>query len=250
MQHARFRLGSTSYVYPGDLLHNARSLAGQVSDIELILFHGAAGSNIPSKASVNLLAEIARANLMTYTVHLPHDLPATDGERADSLRHVQEIVQLFEPLDPYAYVFHITSAHAGSAQWTEGALKTLDALRSLMTDPARWALENLEAYSPQCLEPIFAAHPIQRALDIGHLWKAGIEPLPTLESWLPHTRVIHLHGMKGQDHRSLAVIPPAELDPIVERLLGWSGVVTLEVFEQDFFSSRDALIASIERVCR
>jgi len=34
----KFRLGSTSYVYPADLVTNARQLAGRVDDIELVLF--------------------------------------------------------------------------------------------------------------------------------------------------------------------------------------------------------------------
>jgi len=32
------RLGSTSYIYPADLLTNTRQLAGVVQDIELVLF--------------------------------------------------------------------------------------------------------------------------------------------------------------------------------------------------------------------
>ncbi len=34
----QFRLGSTSYVYPDDILPNVRKLMSSVDDIELVLF--------------------------------------------------------------------------------------------------------------------------------------------------------------------------------------------------------------------
>jgi hypothetical protein len=43
-------------------------------------------------------------------------------------------------------------------------------------------------------------------------------------------------------------MPPAQVDSIVRRLLDWRGVLTLEVFEDDFFTSHAALLAAIERV--
>ena len=117
-----------------------------------------------------------------------------------------------------------------------------------MDDPRQLALENLENYAPEYLLPLFGAFPIRRTLDVGHLWKMGRDPLPLLADWLPATRVVHLHGMAATDHQSLAVIAPAQLDPIVQRLLHWRGVLTLEVFEYDFFTSHAALLAAIERV--
>src|SRR5512139_1339394 len=49
MQTYPFRLGTTSYVIPADILPNARYLAGKVRDIELILFEVDDGpNNLPS----------------------------------------------------------------------------------------------------------------------------------------------------------------------------------------------------------
>jgi sugar phosphate isomerase/epimerase len=118
----------------------------------------------------------------------------------------------------------------------------------MVDSPARLALENLESYDVGLLEPIFAAFPIRRTLDIGHLWKAGHDPLPVLDTWLPTTKVIHLHGVAGADHRSLAVMAAAQLDPVLARLLDWPGVLTLEVFEEDFFTSRETLWRALDRV--
>lgn len=244
-----FRLGSTSYVYRGDLLHNVEKLAGQVQDIELILFDLDSGeSNLPSHATVQRMADLAAAHDLTYTVHLPLDLRYTPGVHHVSLRKAEQVIGLTQALHPYAYVFHLDGTGAEESNWASQARKAIETLIDLVKRPALLALENLESYAPERLEPIFAVLPIVRALDIGHLWKAGRNPLPTLDAWLPRTRVIHLHGMAAQDHQSLTVMPPAQLDPIIARLVDWRGVLTLEVFEADFFSSRQALWESIARL--
>jgi hypothetical protein len=79
----------------------------------------------------------------------------------------------------------------------------------------------------------------------------GCDPLTVLDDWLPRTRVIHIHGLAERDHKSLALMPTDQLDPVVARLMDYHGVVTLEVFEtSDFFGSRTALLESVARVKR
>jgi sugar phosphate isomerase/epimerase len=249
--HSSFRLGSTSYVYPGDLLFNVERLAGAVSDIELVLFELDSGeSNFPSPAEVALLANRAAHADFTYTVHLPLDLCWTPSAPSRSLDKAQQVIELISPLRPHAYIFHIDGTGIDEPHWQAHALHAVETLLPLVETPEQLALENLESYAPEHLLPLFAALPIRRALDIGHLWKSGRDPLPLLDVWLPHTTVVHLHGMADQDHQSLAVMAPAQLDPVVARLLDWQGVVTLEVFEDDFFTSRDALSQSIKRINR
>lgn len=254
-----FRLGSTSYVYPGDLVHNAERLAGQVDDIELVLFDlSDEQHNLPDAATIERLAQIGREYGLSYTVHLPFDLepdhpPLKPLHRQpprpqSPLGMARWTIQQCQPLNPYAYVFHLDTAQAGSPAWNEQMIAALNDLRTAVDDPERLTLENLESYPPDYLEPIYSAVPIRRALDIGHLWKQGHDPLPVMDRWLDHTRVIHLHAMHEYDHRSLQLAPAELLDAVVERLRGWSGVLTLEVFEDDFFSSREALAESWRRV--
>lgn len=250
----RFRLGATSYVYPGDLVHNVERLAGQVQDVELVLFELATGeSNLPSAGEVRRLAELGAAHGLTYTVHLPRDLRHGAAHRRafddPSLRMAVRVVDLTAPLAPHAYVFHLDGTGVGETGWAEQAIRAVSALLEWGASPQQLALENLESYPPEALLPVFAQLPIARTLDIGHLWRVGRDPLPVVEAWLPQARVVHLHAMAGFDHRSLALAAPAQLDPVVERLLGWDGVLTLEVFEDDFFTSHAALLASVER-CR
>ncbi len=247
--YPRFRLGSTSYVIPGDLLDNLRHLAGEIQDMELVLFDLPGGeSNLPDADMVQQMASLAREQGITFTVHLPLDLAWTPGGDHPSLVLARRVIDLTRPLHPYAYVFHLETAGVGEPGWAEQGIQAVTSLLPLVDQPEQLALENLESYLPDALEPVFAALPISRTLDIGHLWKASLDPLDYLARWLPVTRVIHLHGMADHDHQSLAVMSPERLDPVVWLLQEWSGVLTLEVFEQDFFTSRTALFAALERL--
>jgi hypothetical protein len=55
-----FRLGATSYVIPDNLAPNVRYLAGQATDVELVLIDLEDGtSNLPSTAEVDELGALA-----------------------------------------------------------------------------------------------------------------------------------------------------------------------------------------------
>ena len=148
--------------------------------------------------------------------------------------------------------------HPASQQWVTWSMQTAIALEQVCAwagNGGRVAVENLEGYPPDFVAPVVARTPAGRCLDVGHLWLDGIDPLPYLEAALPRLRVLHLHGVEPQsrtDHRSLAHADPAQLDAIVGRLVtaGYSGVVCLEIFENDdFHSSLAALAAAVHRVC-
>ena len=50
-----FRLGTTSYIIPGELLPNVNFLADKVDDIELVLFESDEITNLPDAATVRAL---------------------------------------------------------------------------------------------------------------------------------------------------------------------------------------------------
>ena len=84
-----YRLGSTSYVWPADLVPNVRRLGPLVDDVELVLFDLEDRSNLPDKATVVELQALARAHDLTYTVHLPLDLnPACPASLLRTQSHV------------------------------------------------------------------------------------------------------------------------------------------------------------------
>jgi len=256
-----FRLGTTSYIIPDDILPNVRFLADKVQDIELVLFEvDDSPNNLPSPEGVAELAALADAHALTFTVHLPLDLRlGADGDEGHvSLVKAKQVMGRTRALEPWAYVIHLDgkdvkdgASPAQLAQWQANSMRALDIVANWAGGPERLAVENLERYPLAFILPVIERVPVSRCVDVGHLWLDGHDPLPYLLTALPRTRVIHLHGIAGRDHKSLAYMPPEKLNPVIETLLreNYAGVVTLEVFgEEDFHSSKLALEETLRKL--
>jgi sugar phosphate isomerase/epimerase len=254
MHTSPFRLGATSYIIPDDLLPNARYLAGKVRDMELILFEVDDGpSNLPASEVIEELSRLARQHDLTYTVHLPLDLKlGEDGSEDDpSLVKAKRVIDCTCGLDPWAYVLHLdgksvrTSGDAGLIRrWQDHSVRALEIVSAWAGGPDRLAVENLETYPPDFIQPVVERIPVSRCVDIGHLWLDGHDPLPYLQAALPRTRVVHMHGIAEHDHRSLAFMPQEQVRAVWNELIraNYEGVVTLEMFsEEDFLTSMDVL---------
>lgn len=254
------RLGSTSYVYPADILPNAERLASIVDDIELVLFEvDDYGSNLPDEGTVARLNELAAQHDLTYTVHLPLDLRLADnGSAADaSLEKAHKVIRCTQALHPWGYIVHLNGevlednpSPETLSRWRDQAHRSLEIVCSWLDDPRRLCLENVERWDPAAFAPIVRDMPISRCIDIGHLWVQNVDPIDHLSAWIERTRVVHVHGVTDRDHRSLAHVPSERLDPIVDFLIHrYQGVITLEVFgETDFFSSKESWDAAVRRV--
>ena len=253
-----FRIGTTSYILPDDILPNVRYLADKVQDVELVLFEVDDGpNNLPAPAVIAELAALAEAHALTYTVHLPLDLRLGVGgaETHVSLVKARAVIERTLALSPWAYVVHLDGRELLSARqsgadvtraaqaWQDQAVRALERVAGWAGGPERLAVENLERYPLDFLMPVLERVPVSRCVDIGHLWLDGHDPIPYLETALPRTRVIHLHGLAARDHQSLALTPPEKLAAVMEVLVcaRYAGVLTLEVFgEADFKSSLEA----------
>jgi sugar phosphate isomerase/epimerase len=260
-----FRIGTTSYIIPADILPNVEYLAPIVDDVELVLFEtDEYGSNLPDATLCARLAELSTAHALTYTVHLPLDLRLGDGSAADggdeshmSLRKARRVIEATQALEPYAYVLHLDgcallekTSPAGLAQWQANARRALEILCGWAGEPERVCVENIERWDPEAFAPVVTALGVGRTIDIGHLWLQGVDPLIHLARWIGRTRVIHLHGIGERDHQSLVHAPAAQLDPVVRFLAQhFDGVLTLEVFNQvDLQESLRVLHESLARV--
>jgi sugar phosphate isomerase/epimerase len=263
MSQYAFRLGATSYVIPDALVANAHYLAGQVADMELVLFELEDGSsNMPTPAAVAELAEVAATCGLSYTVHLPLDLRLDDDGSEDhvSLRIARRVIERTRPVEPWAYVLHLDGrallaaiqagrcSQAQAAAWQAAAARALELAAGWAGDPERLAVENLERYPLDFLLPVLERVPVSRCVDVGHLWLDGHDTLSYLRAALPRTRVVHLHGLAdGRDHQSLANMPSEQVASVLDVLAeaAFGGVVTLEVFgEADFCSSLQAVKAA------
>ncbi len=246
------RIGSTSYVYPADLLTNIRRLAGLVEDIELVLFEVEGASNLPDPETAAGLGAVARRHGISYTVHLPTDLHlGAEGEAwASSVERARRFIRATRLLNPWAYIVHLNPEGAANrARWEERCGEALEMLAREAGGPGLLAVENLENCPLERLIPVLERSPVALCLDVGHLWLLGIDPLPALKAHLGRARVVHLHGVNQQDHESLCWVSVDALRAVLKELVhqGYRGVVTLEVFSvEDFSSSRKYVLSLLE----
>jgi sugar phosphate isomerase/epimerase len=253
-----FRLGSTSYVYPADILPNVRRLAPLVDDVEQVLFEVDDQSNLPSPDVVEELGRLAEAHDLTYTVHLPLDLrlASDDAWRHPSMEKARRVIRSTRLLHPWAYVVHLDGSEieneeavnpATLARWRDQAARSLEMIAQEAGAPHLLAVENLENYSPDAFLPLLDWLPISLCTDVGHFLKTGQPPLPYLRAHGERIRVIHLHGCRdGRDHRGLDLISDGLLDSLRDWLMTsrYQGVLTLEVFtERHFFLGRERILA-------
>jgi sugar phosphate isomerase/epimerase len=250
MKNFPFRLGTTSYIIPADILPNAHYLAGKVRDMELILFEVDDGpNNLPSGDVIDELKGIASRSDLTYTVHLPLDLKLGDNgsEQDQSLIKARRVIECTRGLDPWAYVLHLDGKSVRTSKdverirlWQDRSVRALEIVSAWAGGAEKLAVENLETYPLDFIQPVLDRIPVSRCVDIGHLWLDGHDPIPYLQAALPRTRVIHMHGIAERDHRSLAFMPQEKIRSVWNELLrmNYQGVLTLEIFsEEDFMSS-------------
>jgi sugar phosphate isomerase/epimerase len=254
-----FRVGTTSYILPDDILPNVEYLASRVDDVQLVLFEtDEHGSNLPDAALREKLRTLAEQHDLTYTVHLPLDLRLGDGGAAADISLVKawQVIEATRDLHPYAYTAHLDGAllmqkpaAAELAAWQANARQALEVVLSWIDRPELLCIENIERWDPRAFVPVVEALAVGLTADVGHFWLQGADPLAYLDRWAERIRVVHLHGIAGRDHASLTHVPAERLDPVVEHLRRrFSGVLTLEVFNRgDLDSSLEALQASLER---
>jgi sugar phosphate isomerase/epimerase len=247
------RLGTTSYIYPADMLDNVRKLAEAVDDIELVIFESPAfGDNYPDKNTVKELSRLASAHNLTYTIHLPLDLKL--AEERPLLDAAFRVIDCTGELNPHGFVVHLDgTADADTPamdRWIENSVKSLERMAIEAGGAHRLCVENLDDQSPAMLDRLLTHMPVSCCVDIGHLWKQGLDPVPCLSAWLDRTKVVHLHGVGTRDHKALSLTGASQLDPVV-RLLSerFEGVLTFEVFsEKDFLDCQVTFAQSMARI--
>ena len=250
-----FRLGTTSYIIPADIIPNVMLLAGKIDDIELVLFESETISNLPDDAVIRTLRMLAEEHGLTYTVHFPLDISLCDRDekrRIASVAQCQRIIDLFRPIDPFAYIVHcnedsgaLNSPADDLENWVRQARQSFGELAGMVDDPRVFAIETLQ-YPFHVLDEPVREHNMSVCLDIGHLIMNGFSLARHYDTYWDITRVVHLHGIiDGKDHASLAGLDETVLSQLLALLKATSGterVLTLELFsESDFNDSYDIL---------
>jgi sugar phosphate isomerase/epimerase len=229
---------------------NVRFLKDGFDDIELLIFEwDEAHTPAPSPLELEELARVAPTNHITYSAHLPLDLGLCLPDNRAGLERASNVIEHLKPLDPDCYIIHLDTGDEpfnGSKGIKQG-LKALEILCKQVNAPDLICVENLEHQGMDFIDQLLSNSAASLCLDIGHLWKAGQDPISWLDRWFDRMAVIHLHGIGKRDHESLANLKPGFLGRVLKELAGaYSGVLTIEVFnEVDLRVSLDQMIETI-----
>jgi sugar phosphate isomerase/epimerase len=247
-----FRIATTSYIYPDNILPNVQALAPYLDEIELILFESSKES-LPSDADINTLSVIGQEETLTYNVHLPLDCYLGDIDqqvRENAVATIQKIIDLTRPLSPSTYTMHLplkrewgnTATEKG--RWQERAGQGIERILTAGINPKTISVENL-LYPFEWAGELISAYGLSVCLDTGHLMVTGHDIAGYAQLYHGCISIIHLYGIeKAHEHKGLHVLGPNERDAVKALLKGFNKVVSLEVFS---FHDLATSLACLER---
>lgn len=256
-----FLIGSTSYVEPADVLANVRVLAREVDDIELVFFDFGMGP--PDEETVKELANIARDEGISYTVHLPINVYPVNPDPAYAYiatKILEDFIKATLPLEPRAYILHLETKGKNKipypeetmAGWPGRARESLVRILKNISEPRLLALENQPEYPASRLFPIIDELNLSFCLDVGHATKIGEDPAGLASTGRIRPRIIHFYRMAENGLHEAASLPLTDEEKRMIRWLkesGYGGVLTLEVFSREHFEkSLQALEAAWDEV--
>ena len=245
-----FRTGATSFVYPAGWAENVRQLAGQVEDVELLLFDA---DQLPDAGELGALAAEKAKSGLSYTVHTPLSARLGSGDRrkrAEGVAQVRRVIELTRDLGPWGWVVHVEREphEEDLGAWRQRSRASLAAILAAGVDPAQICVETLD-YDFAHIEPVVGELGLCVTLDLGHLQRDGRSPRALLDRLGERIRVIHWHGVTpaGKDHGSLSHYPRADAREILRLLLErqYSGVLTLEVFSLNALRESQAVLQDL-----
>ena len=258
---APFRLGTTSYIIPADILPNLHYLAGKVQDVELVLFESDEYSNMPTSDDVAAMRKLALAHEMTFTVHLPLDtaLGSQDEKiRRQSVDKCLRVIDRMMPVQPFAWVLHLHGDKRGPipsdnlSRWLLSHERSLSTLVTAIPATRELCVETLD-YDFGLVADLIRHFDLGVCLDIGHLVLRQDDIDRHLVLWADRTRIVHLHGVDptGRDHVDLSYLSPEVFEKVMTWLMRPGSplrVLTMEIFgEADYINSMAVMVERMSR---
>ena len=241
----KFRLGTTSFIYPDSYAANVRLLAPFFDEIELLMFESQPPDSLPTKTEIRELHRLAREFKIRYNVHLPYDVEpgAHDSlKRQKAVDSLRTVIELTSPLEPTTYTLHLSytdKPHGldNIAKWKERIGKSLREIVGSGIISRSLSIENLN-YPLQWLDETIIEHDLSLCLDTGHLFLNGDSLTDTFASYRDRIILIHLHGYcDDRDHLSLNRLPPSAREDTAAILRDYTSSVSIEVFNFDHLRS-------------
>ena len=244
-----FRIGTTSYIYPGPILFNVQRLAPFMDEIELLLFES---DHLPDAGEIEAIAGMAEATELTFNVHLPLDVTLghnASSRRMRSVAAVKEALMRTASLMPSSACLHLEPGKAAGvpeamADWKLRCSESLQDIAHWRGNLNGIVVENL-SYPLEWIEDLIEQFDISVCLDVGHLFRYGFDAESTYGNFVDRIAIVHLHGVAGtKDHLGLDRLSPEHRMTMLRMLKGFTKVVSIEVFAFDALASS---LAALER---
>ncbi len=256
-----FKLGTTSFIYPDNIIPNVKKLGKDFDEIELLVFESVPKEVLPTKDEIKELAYLGKDLDITYNIHLPTDVSFTDvlpENRIKAVDTIKKVMELCEPLSPTTHTLHLdftpfpidakagaeTGAETGGEitckgikKWQDRVKESLDFFVSSDVNPVDVSIETLD-YPFEYLDNIIEEYGLSVCIDAGHLIKYKFDIESIFNRHKTRIPLIHLHGVDfstypPKDHVSLDKTSDELMENTINILKEFKGTISLEVFNME-----------------
>jgi sugar phosphate isomerase/epimerase len=237
-----FRLATTSYIYPDQIVPNVAKLAPFFDEIELVLFESEGQDNLPDDVQLSALINFSLHQEVNFNVHLPIDIFLGDESeevRSQGISIVKKIIERTLCLNPSTYTLHFDLRDRSGREetdiqtWRRRIIRSTEGITECGIESNRISIETL-GYPFEWIEDIIKEFGFSICLDIGHILIYGQDLPLYLKKYLPDTSIIHLHGFQnGIDHLGIDKLNGKTVDLILSHLQNYGGILSIEVFSFD-----------------
>ncbi|MCP3900248.1 MAG: sugar phosphate isomerase/epimerase [Desulfobacteraceae bacterium] len=235
-----FKIGTTSFIYPDEIIPNVKKLGTVFDEIELLIFESIPSDVLPSAQNVKELVNLSKEFDLTYNIHLPVDISLTDAsklKRDKAVEIIKRVIDLVSPLKPTTHTLHLEyQDFSDDEHWYKRGYDALGELVMSLDQPGIISVETLD-YPFESIESIVDEYDLSVCVDAGHLIKYGHNIKSLFKKYHDKIPLIHLHGVDfskvpPMDHVSLNKTPEEKFSDTLDVLKKYHGVVSLEVFNK------------------
>ena len=247
----------------------------EISGEAVAVLPGPLRDRFPDEIS-NGLQELHEKDGLTYSVHLPffggvNFTTSIESIRRASVEVVEKIVEQCSPLEPIAYVLHISGLledlmgvglrnDAVVEAYLANAVQSLEEMVKFIP-PEKLCIENLEYIRFERIFPLVEEFNTRICMDVGHIKLRNEDIGEFIDRYGSRLGHVHMHDVTYRmfdkrirvmdDHRALGS-GVLDLDDIIGRLaaVGFDGAVSLEVYEVDPTVSVRMLKEAIDKVAK
>jgi sugar phosphate isomerase/epimerase len=233
-----FSLSTTSFIYPDDYIPNISMLGPYIDEIELLLFESNDIESLFPESVVDELNCLARDLNIRYNVHLPTDISISTQDVRLQQAAVDSYTKTIErmlPLAPSTFCLHVPydedDAEKNTVKrWRDRVRSNLYRLLGGAIEGSLISIETLD-YPVDFIEDIVMELNLSICMDVGHLILYGYDVMDVFIRYSSKISSIHLHGVENtQDHLAIDRLPQQFIQPVIEILKRFTGILSLEVF--------------------